>query len=89
MLPGGDSGDGSHTVGRSVAQDDDDPSCTDDLTPYVTQFMMQDRSNVNSPNILYQLPPLKANYYLWHGSSFHGYVQFSVIDGYLFTVRIS
>ncbi|KAI0227420.1 hypothetical protein LSAT2_022100 [Lamellibrachia satsuma] len=35
------------------------PSCADDMTSYMTQFMMLDRSNVHAPNILYQLPSIK------------------------------
>ncbi|KAI0211987.1 hypothetical protein LSAT2_003139 [Lamellibrachia satsuma] len=34
-------------------------TCPDDITSYMTQFMMLDRSNVHAPNILYQLPSIK------------------------------
>ncbi|KAI0227422.1 hypothetical protein LSAT2_022102 [Lamellibrachia satsuma] len=39
-------------------------TCADDMTLYMTQFMMLDRSNVHAPNILYQLPSIKFFYNL-------------------------
>ena len=43
-------------------------SCAVDMTSYITEFMMLDRSNVDAPNILYQLPSIKfffSKYVIW------------------------
>ena len=36
--------------------------CMDDLQMYTTHFLLVDRSNVYSPNILRQMPALKLHY---------------------------
>ncbi|KAI0236790.1 hypothetical protein LSAT2_012668 [Lamellibrachia satsuma] len=54
------SDDGSQSVNKPADIDKSiSASCPDDITSYMTQFMMLDRSNVHAPNILYQLPSIK------------------------------
>ena len=69
MLPDNNSNDGSQNADTSADIDKViSASCPDDMTSYMTQFMMLDRSNVHAPNILYQLPSIKfffSKYATW------------------------
>ena len=69
MLPDSDSDGGSENADQPDDIDTFIPaSCPDDITSYITQFMMLDRSNVHAPNILYQLPSIKffySKYAIW------------------------
>ena len=69
MLPDSNSDGGSENADQPADIGTFIPAtCADDITSYMTQFMMLDRSNVHAPNILYQLPSIKfffSKYAIW------------------------